>query len=83
MLAHSTDAGVREKAMFLAVLFNDQDVVKSLRGLLADRSAATAARLNALQALAYRKDPALVPVLQGLLEEKPLRACRIAIVGQL
>ncbi|HEV8058353.1 MAG TPA: PVC-type heme-binding CxxCH protein [Gemmataceae bacterium] len=80
-LAQSADAGVREKALFLAVLFNDQEVVKSLRALLADRSAATAARLNAMQTLAYRKDPALVPVLQGLLEEKPIRLAALRLLA--
>src|SRR5207244_1302370 len=36
-------------------------------------SAATAARINALQALAYKKDSGLVPVLQALLDDKALR----------
>jgi putative heme-binding domain-containing protein len=44
---------------------------------VADRSAAPIARLNALQALAYRKDPALVPVLHGLLKDKQLRAAAL------
>ena len=76
-LAQSTDTGVREKATLLAVLFNDNEVAKSLRRMLADRSAVTAARLTALQNLAYRPDPALVPVLQNLLEEPGLRTAAL------
>jgi putative membrane-bound dehydrogenase-like protein len=72
-LLRSPDARVRKDATFLAVLFNDREVVKQLRDRLADKSAAAADRLEALQSLSFRKDPALVPILQALLPEPPLR----------
>lgn len=73
VLAQSTDARVRDKALHLAVLFNDQDVVKSLQRQLADQSVVTNARLSALQALEIRKDATLVPLLQNWLAEPALR----------
>jgi hypothetical protein len=55
-LAQSRNAEVREKGMWLAVLFDDQEVVRSMRKLVADQSAAAASRRVALEALAYKKD---------------------------
>ncbi len=74
VLAQSPEARVRDKATFLAVVFHDPEVVKSLRHVLTDRSAAIAARLSSLQNLSFRKDASLVPLLQNLLDEPPLRA---------
>jgi putative membrane-bound dehydrogenase-like protein len=68
-LLESRDAGVREKAMLLAVLFDDQEVVGSMRRLVADPSATASARLTALEALAHKQDSGLLPVLQKLLAD--------------
>src|SRR5262249_12833120 len=76
-LVQSPDASVREKTMLLAVLFDYQDAVKTLRRVVADRSAAAALRLNALQALAYKKDAALIPLLQDLLTDRTIRAAAL------
>ncbi|HEV3080953.1 MAG TPA: PVC-type heme-binding CxxCH protein [Gemmataceae bacterium] len=73
-LVASPNASVREQAMLLAVLFDYQDAMTALRRLVADRSAETTARLNALQALVYKKDAALIPLLQDLLTDRAIRA---------
>ena len=77
ILAQSADSGVRQKATFLSVLFNDQGVIKNLRRQLVDRSASTGARLSALQSLVQRPDHSLVPALQELLGEPGLRAAAL------
>ncbi|HLJ92431.1 MAG TPA: PVC-type heme-binding CxxCH protein [Gemmataceae bacterium] len=69
-LAASPNIGVREQAMLLAVLFDDQEVVTALRKLVTDPSAAATTRLKVLQALAHKKDAALVPVLQELVSNR-------------
>src|SRR5260370_1783835 len=73
----SRNAAVREKALLLAVLFDDQEVVASMRRLVADPSAAATARLTALEALAHKKDSGLLPVLQTLLTDKALRGAAL------
>jgi putative membrane-bound dehydrogenase-like protein len=73
VLAKSSEAQVRDQAIFLALLFNDQAVAKSLQDLLLDRTAAPTARLQALRNLSFRKNPVLVPYLQSLLIEPSLR----------
>jgi putative membrane-bound dehydrogenase-like protein len=76
-LVESLNGEMRERAMLLAVLFDDQEAVRALRQRLADRSAPVATRLSALQALAYRKDAGLVPLLQNLLTDPALRGAAL------
>lgn len=76
-LVESRDASIRERTMLLAVLFDHNDAVKALLRLVGDRSASTTFRLNAMQALAYKKDAALVPLLHDLLADRPLRAAAL------
>jgi putative heme-binding domain-containing protein len=72
-LEQSANAAVREKSMLLALLFDDQGAAKTLRALIADAKADSGRRATALQALGYKKDPGLVPVLRKLVEDKELR----------
>jgi putative membrane-bound dehydrogenase-like protein len=72
-LAQSADRSIRDTALYLAVMFNDQGVIESLKRVLADRSAKAADRQSALQALEIRQDPKLLPLLQSLLAEPVLR----------
>jgi putative membrane-bound dehydrogenase-like protein len=80
-LAKSSDPEVREKATFLAVVFDDPEAVIALRHVVIDPSASTVARLNAMQALAYKKDPKLVGSLQALLADKTLRGAAVRFLG--
>jgi putative membrane-bound dehydrogenase-like protein len=72
-LAESPYPEVRERAVALAVAFGDERAVTALRRLVQDRHASTSARENALQTLVYRGRPDLVPLLQHLLDDPPLR----------
>jgi putative heme-binding domain-containing protein len=72
-LARSPSADVRDQALLLAVLFDDPQAISSLRKVVEDTAAAPVARQNALQALVYKKNPDLVPVLQNLLADRAMR----------
>lgn len=72
-LSASADAEVREKAMLLAVLFNDQEAMTALRKLVTDAQSPAASRATALQALLYKQNPDLVPILHALLSDKAVR----------
>jgi putative heme-binding domain-containing protein len=75
--ALSPNAEVRDKAMLLAVVFDDPQAIAALRKLLLDSGAALAARQSALQALIYQKNPDLAPVLHTLLTDRTLRGAAI------
>jgi putative membrane-bound dehydrogenase-like protein len=64
---------VREKALFLSVVFDDPRALAAIRKTLLDSRAAPADRQMALQGLLYKKSPDLVPVLQGLVADREIR----------
>ena len=68
---------VRRIAMKLAVVFGDLQAVSQLRKLVGDKSAPAAERTQALQALLYRQQPDLLPLLRDLLDDPALRATAI------
>jgi putative membrane-bound dehydrogenase-like protein len=72
-LAASPSAEVRQQALTLAVLFGDPQALTALKKIVTDSAAAAAARQSALEALVYKKNPDLVPVLHGLLADRALR----------
>jgi len=72
-LTQSPEAEVRDKATFLAVLFDDAQALATLRSLVRDASAKPDARRNALQALVYKRSADLLPTLQELLDDPVLR----------
>jgi putative membrane-bound dehydrogenase-like protein len=76
-LANSSDPEVRERAMKLAVLFGDEKAIEVMRKTALDAAADKAARESALQALLSRQKPELIPVLQQLLDDPPLRQSAI------
>lgn len=72
-LAISPNEEVRTRATELAVIFGDPLALKSLTNTLNDKQAELPARRRALQALAQRRDVALIPTLLKLLDEGGLR----------
>jgi putative membrane-bound dehydrogenase-like protein len=76
-LAKSDDPEVRERAMKLAVLFGDEKAIEAMRKTALDAAADKAARESALQALLSRQRPDLIPILQQLLDDSPLRQSAI------
>jgi putative membrane-bound dehydrogenase-like protein len=79
VLAESPYPEVRERALALAVLFDDQRALASLRKTVTDPKAAPAARQGALQMLVYKRNADLVPLLQSLLTDRDL--CGAALRG--
>jgi putative membrane-bound dehydrogenase-like protein len=73
----SPNAEVRDKAMLLAVVFDDPQAIASLRKLMLDSTAALPARQSALQALIYQKNPDLAPLLHTLLTDRALRGAAV------
>jgi putative heme-binding domain-containing protein len=76
-LARSTNPGVRDAATRLALIFGDPKAITSLRALAANRSAETAPRVEAIEALSRVRDQGVVPVLQGLLTDPAVRAAAL------
>jgi putative membrane-bound dehydrogenase-like protein len=72
-LVASSDAAVREHATVLAVVFGDPGALADLRTTVQDRSATTAARVAAIEALVEHHVADFAPVLHELLGEKSLR----------
>jgi len=72
-LAASAAAEVREKAVFLSVVFGDAKAVAQLRRTVADTTLDDSARRNALQTLVEARAPDLLPLLRGLLSDRALR----------
>ena len=72
-LLGSRDAKVRAQAQSLAVVFGDTAAFDMMRRTLADRSADVGDRRLALQSLVAGRDAKLLPVLQQLLDDPPLR----------
>src|SRR5262249_37517463 len=66
-LGASADGEVRDRALTLAVLFDDAGAIESLRKTVLDAKAEAAVRQSALQRLVFKQLPDMVPLLQGLL----------------
>jgi putative membrane-bound dehydrogenase-like protein len=77
LLFRSPDATVRQQALGLAVTFGDKTALATLRKVLTDPQADTAARLAALTALVEAKDTGAVPFIQAAVSEKELRSAAI------
>jgi putative heme-binding domain-containing protein len=71
------DAAVRNQALGLAVVFGDKSALATLRKVLSDSKADTAARLAAITALVDAKDAETAPLLQAALTDKDLRAAAL------
>jgi putative membrane-bound dehydrogenase-like protein len=76
-LMKSPDAAIRNQSMALAVTFGDRNALATLRKVLADAKAETAARLAALTALVDARDAQTAPLLQAALADKELRSAAL------
>ncbi|AMV28529.1 hypothetical protein VT84_29255 [Gemmata sp. SH-PL17] len=76
-LMKSPDAGVRQQSLGLAVVFGDKNALGTLRKVLTDARADSAARLAALTALVDAKDAETAPLLQAALADKNLRTAAL------
>jgi putative membrane-bound dehydrogenase-like protein len=76
-LTHSPNTEVRRRTLSLAVLFGDDKAVLHLRKILADPKAELDARQHALSTLLDKKDPQLLPLLFGLLDDQDLRGAAL------
>jgi putative heme-binding domain-containing protein len=72
-LRASPDAGVRDRAMRLSVLFGDPQALAELRAVVADPRAPEGARRSALEALVGRRPDDLLPLLRDLVADRVLR----------
>jgi putative membrane-bound dehydrogenase-like protein len=72
-LMKSPDTGIRNQALGLAAVFGDKSALATLRKVLADSKADTAARLAALTALVDARDTETATLLQAALSDKELR----------
>jgi putative membrane-bound dehydrogenase-like protein len=77
ILMKSTDAVVRQQALGLAATFGDKTALATLRKVLSDHQADTQARLAALNVLLQARDTEMVPLLQDVVAETPLRVAAI------
>jgi putative membrane-bound dehydrogenase-like protein len=76
-LFDSSDRELRSEAYALAVIFGDVRAFAQMRSELASPSTDLASRRAALQTLLDAHDRELAPVLQRLLDEKPLRGAAL------
>ncbi|MBA4064817.1 MAG: dehydrogenase [Isosphaera sp.] len=76
-LMKSPDAAVRNETMALAAVFGDKNALATLRKVLADAKADTAARLAAVAALADARDAGTVPLLHAAVADKDVRAAAV------
>jgi putative membrane-bound dehydrogenase-like protein len=77
VLAKSSDAEVRSRAVALAVTFGDSKAFDILREVLANRAIDLAQRQSALTALLGARDKQLPPILLQLLREPALRGAAL------
>ncbi|MCE9562559.1 MAG: DUF1080 domain-containing protein [Planctomycetes bacterium] len=77
LLMSSPSADVRSQVKALAVVFGDKSALASLRKVLADAKADTAARVAAMTALVDARDAETVPLLQAAVSDKELRAAAL------
>jgi putative membrane-bound dehydrogenase-like protein len=76
-LVRSESAEVRERALTLAVVFDDARAFELLRKTVLDTRAPAAARQSALQTLVYKQKPDVLPLLRGLLADRELRGAAV------
>src|SRR5262245_13613047 len=76
-LQKSPDAGVRNQAIALAVVFGDKNALATLRKVLADPKATASARLAAITALVDAKDAETPALLHAVLTDKELRGAAL------
>lgn len=76
-LSKSPDATVRQQALGLAAVFGDTKALATLRNVLSDAKADSAARLSALAALVDAKDAETAPLLQAALADKEMRGAAL------
>ncbi|VTR92191.1 membrane-bound dehydrogenase domain protein : Putative membrane-bound dehydrogenase OS=Singulisphaera acidiphila (strain ATCC BAA-1392 / DSM 18658 / VKM B-2454 / MOB10) GN=Sinac_0430 PE=4 SV=1: DUF1080 [Gemmata massiliana] len=76
-LMKSPDTGVRQQSLGLAVVFGDKNALGTLRKVLTDAKADSAARLAALTVLVDAKDAETAPLLQVALADKNLRTAAL------
>jgi putative membrane-bound dehydrogenase-like protein len=67
------DPATSQSALRLAVLFGDRKALAAMRQVVEDVKADPAARRANLEALVYRNDPEVAPLLEKLLADKDLR----------
>jgi putative membrane-bound dehydrogenase-like protein len=72
-LANSPNSEVRDKMLFLSVLFDDPESVERCRRLAFTFNADPTIRQQAMDALIVKRNPDLVPVLQQLLADRTVR----------
>jgi putative membrane-bound dehydrogenase-like protein len=72
-LGQHSDAAVREKALLLSLIFGDANAMSALRERAANPGEAISARQNALQALVQARDAKVVPLMQRLIDDRPMR----------
>jgi putative membrane-bound dehydrogenase-like protein len=72
-LSRSPDDAVREKALLLSLVFGDPKATVAARRIVEDRTAPLKSRERFLEALAYSKDPQVVPLLYQLIGDSALR----------
>lgn len=70
----SSSKEVRDRAMILAVTFNDELAIASMKKTASDSKADVANRSTALRVLLRRGKPDLLPILQELVNDKTMRA---------
>ena len=73
-LLASKDAGVREKAMLIAVIFGDASAIDSMKKTAMDVAAPKEERATALRMLLRRQKPDIEPMLKELVKDKAVRA---------
>jgi putative membrane-bound dehydrogenase-like protein len=72
-LSQSPSSAVREKALVLSLVFGDAQATATVRHVIQDPKASLSRRQKYLEALAYSKDPGVVPLLHKLLLDPALR----------
>jgi putative membrane-bound dehydrogenase-like protein len=76
-LAATRSAEVRDRALTIAVIFDDEKALETLRKLVRDESAPPARRQHALETLVFKQKPDTLLLLQDLLNDKLLRGAAI------
>ncbi|MFL5245345.1 MAG: PVC-type heme-binding CxxCH protein [Gemmataceae bacterium] len=77
ILEGSQSEEVRDLALTLAVLFDDERALQTLRKTIQSKDEPSARREKALQTLIFKQKPDLLPLLKELLGDKDLRASAI------
>jgi putative membrane-bound dehydrogenase-like protein len=70
----SSDRAVRERAMILAVIFNDESAIASMKKTASDPKGNVGNRSMALRTLLRRGKPDILPLLWDLVNDKDLRS---------